>query len=278
MESGSSQSSVAEAQGAMELLITLLLNDNIVTSNCVKGLESISPNRFERNLRRLLTALGVGLRKVATETTEKDAARFIRYRARNTAHMLRNHFVPVDMPKSNDFRPSASAKGVQRGELDEDEDSSDSDDDRDSSISNLEQLESFILNSLAFDTFRRDLGRFVRSETLDKSSHDGVDTCEKEADTGTPMDATLTLLPDTLPTPEQMQISQVQVVSALASSGSPNTDLQKRTRSTIQTSINTILSSTISKIQLYRESELHAGKVRIRWKCVSKLQSSVSLC
>jgi hypothetical protein len=73
---------------------------------CIKALASFSHEDVENRLRRLLKEFGVGLRKEATRSQQRRAAKFVRVRARNTAHMVCNALKPdsrvtsLAMPKA----------------------------------------------------------------------------------------------------------------------------------------------------------------------------------
>jgi hypothetical protein len=86
---GSSMSSIAGPQSAVERLVSLLLNDSDIKSLCTFFLLNHDDReRFERNLRRLLKEFAVGLRQEAASPQQRHAAHFVHLRARNSAHMI----------------------------------------------------------------------------------------------------------------------------------------------------------------------------------------------
>jgi hypothetical protein len=80
---GSSMSSVVGLTDPGERLVTLLLNDSDLSVLCREALNRVTPDRFERNLRRLLTLFAIELRKEAENPQQRSAAHFVRYRYNN---------------------------------------------------------------------------------------------------------------------------------------------------------------------------------------------------
>jgi len=88
--SSSTMSSMAGPEAASQRLIKLLLGDDIIQALCAEGVSIVTPSRFERNLRRLLNSFAMDLKKEATNQKERHAVDFIRFRARNLAHIICN--------------------------------------------------------------------------------------------------------------------------------------------------------------------------------------------
>lgn len=99
MVSGSSMSSVSAPQGAGERLVGLLLGDVITKEACSEALLTIEEERFERNLRRMLRDFSSELRKEAETVQQRHAANFVRFRARNSAHIICNSLKPGRKPR-----------------------------------------------------------------------------------------------------------------------------------------------------------------------------------
>lgn len=151
---GSSMSSVAGSAGAGERFVALLLGDSIIHPLCAEALASIPPERFERNLRRMLKEFAVHLRKEAASIQQRNAAHFVRFRARNSAHILCNRLCSRDKaPERKAEEPAQEADDADS----EDSSSNESEDQAD----DLQHLELFIKNSKAIDMLREKLRLFV---------------------------------------------------------------------------------------------------------------------
>lgn len=96
--SNSLMSSVAGPEAASQRLVDLLLGDDIIQALCVEGVSIVTPGRFERNLRRLLNSFAVDLKKEPTNQQERHAAQFVRFRARNSAHIICNSLSSESKP------------------------------------------------------------------------------------------------------------------------------------------------------------------------------------
>jgi hypothetical protein len=148
--SGSSMSSLPGPQGASERFVALLLEDFVIKRACAEALNVFEHERFERNLRRLLKDFATELRKEADTTQQRHAANFVRFRARNSAHMI-----------CNSLRAGEKERAPKDVE-DEGGGSEDADSDRsEDELENLQQLEHFLKTSRAFEIFRIKLKAFV---------------------------------------------------------------------------------------------------------------------
>lgn len=169
--SGSSMSSLPGSQGADERLVALLLEDSVVRDVCSGGLLVIEKERLERNLRRLLKDFATELRKEADTVQQRQAANFVRFRARNSAHIICNALTEA-LTKN---LQSGVDERIRNEAEEEDHDSDDENSDRsEDEVQNLQQLELFIKTSRAFEIFRTKLTMFVypSEERLDQTRED----------------------------------------------------------------------------------------------------------
>ncbi|KAE8442247.1 hypothetical protein EG329_003718 [Mollisiaceae sp. DMI_Dod_QoI] len=177
MMSGSSMSSIGGPQEANERFILLLLGDEDILSLCEQAVQTILPERFERNLRRLLKAFAAELKKEAQNPMQRQAANFVRFRARNSAHRIRNSLDKNKHPQITSYSiPLASITRHAEGEPEEESDESDgveSEDEPD----DLDNLEQFIKTSNAMATLRRSLRAFILPT---KEEHLGPQTISEE--------------------------------------------------------------------------------------------------
>jgi hypothetical protein len=154
--SGSSMSSVVGSQEAGERFILLLLADNEFRTICQQGICFISPERFERNLRRLLKLFATDLKREAQDTQQRHAATFVGLRARNSAHRVKSILLNDDNDKC--FVPPTV---LPRPTIADEEDSDESDEfEADDEPDDLEILEQFIKSSNAIAALRENLKAF----------------------------------------------------------------------------------------------------------------------
>ena len=151
--SGSSVSSLPGPPGASERLVTLLLTDNTIKRLCIKALAIVPRPDFEKKLRRAFKQFGVELRKEADTKQQRDAAHFVRFRARNSAHIICNTLRPDGKTTSH---PLPQVKPIDE-DFYESSDSGHSDDE----VDDLQQLEEFIKASKAIVTLRDTLKNFA---------------------------------------------------------------------------------------------------------------------
>lgn len=158
---GSSISSVVGLISAGERLVALLLNDIDFSVVCREALNRVTPDRFERNLRWLLKLFAIELRKEAESPQQMSAAHFVRYRARNSAHIIRNSFCSLEKPQA-DNRLDLGVEVSAQEQVDAEPDGSESDSESDyEDPTDLQQLETFIVTSQAFIKLRNDLSTFI---------------------------------------------------------------------------------------------------------------------
>jgi hypothetical protein len=171
MTSGSSKSSVAGPAGAGERLVVLLLSDNQLSSLYQEALKRVSADKFERNFLRLMNKFATELRKEAEDPQQRSIARFVRYRARNSAHAVRNSICSSEKPREDVIPKSKVLHEPINMESDESADDSgpDHEDNTD-----LQQLEHFIVTSQAFVNLRNKLSSFIYSINEMKSDDEGT--------------------------------------------------------------------------------------------------------
>lgn len=147
-----SMSSLGAPDGANERFIALLLGDIVIKESCKKALTWLEPDKFERKLQRLLTQLASELRREAETKPQRQAARFVKYYARNSAYIICD-----SLKKDLNIQPSSS-----KGKSDSNSDTDDSDSGRsENELDDLNQLEAFIKNSKAFKDFMDKVEKFV---------------------------------------------------------------------------------------------------------------------
>jgi hypothetical protein len=149
--SSSSMSSAAGPEAAGERLVQLLLSDEDIRPLCVEGVNTLAIERFERNLRRLLSTFAAELKKEASNQQERHAAHFVRFRARNSAHIICSRLSPKSRSRAV-REPTFQADGQS--------DPSDSDQSEDD-VDDMQHLEDFIKSSRALETLRDTLRAFV---------------------------------------------------------------------------------------------------------------------
>lgn len=151
---GSSASSLHSSRDVIERLVVLFLEDETIRPACSKALETISRERFERNLRRLLKSFAVALRQEAESEAQRDTARFVLHRATNSAHLICNKLQQTHKPKQTI---------VVEDEIEEPFEESESD--RSENFDSLQHLEAFLKESNAMDALRKSLIEFVEQNT-----------------------------------------------------------------------------------------------------------------
>jgi hypothetical protein len=173
LESGMTQSSASSVKGSQEMierLVGLFLEDTTIKGACLRALDAVARDRFERNLRRLLMIFASKLRVEAKTEDERNAARFVKHRATNSAHMICNRL----------NRTVSSQKNVEmKDEFDEPDDESDSDM-SEGDIDDLHHLETFIKSSKALNYLKTALEVFVQrlvdAETANEARIEKGDT------------------------------------------------------------------------------------------------------
>jgi hypothetical protein len=171
-DSGKTQSSVSSintSQVVIERLVGLFLDDSLFKALCLRALDHVVRERFERNLRRLLIIFASGLRIEASSIDEQNAARFVKHRATNSAHMICNNLTRKEEPESH----------IQ---LQEEGDEADDDSDSDRSegaIDSLVHLEVFIKSSTSLMSLKAALDVFVQNAVDKEVSQESRDIVGK---------------------------------------------------------------------------------------------------
>ena len=142
--SGSSKPSIRGFEGASEQLAWLLIEDSKLQPLWQEAAVAVPPDRLERNLTRLLKIFAAELKEEAVTVQERRLAHFIRAEAKHSAHLIRR-----EIDDNEEF-----------GESNQKLDESESDDGDDEPL-DFEQLEKFLIKSLAFEGFRKNLRQFI---------------------------------------------------------------------------------------------------------------------
>ncbi|KAM0176541.1 hypothetical protein ACHAPC_009164 [Botrytis cinerea] len=173
LATGSSMSSFSASQTATDRLVRLLLEDATIKSLCEDALREngMSRERFERNLSRLLKGFAVELRKEAQTREQRQAAHLVRFRARNSAHVICSTLRKEKGQKnSNNVSDSGAANllNIEEAEmecdLDIDDDSDSVSESSEDSPDDFQHLELFVKDSQAFGLFREKLRIFIHPQ------------------------------------------------------------------------------------------------------------------
>ncbi|TEY61539.1 hypothetical protein BOTCAL_0167g00140 [Botryotinia calthae] len=173
LATGSSMSSFSVSQTATDRLVRLLLEDATIKSLCEDALREngMSRERFERNLSRLLKGFAVELRKEAQTREQRQAAHLVRFRARNSAHVICSTLrTEKEQKNSNNVSDSSAATllNVEEAEmecdLDMDDDSDSASESSEDSPDDFQHLELFVKDSKAFELFREKLRIFIHPQ------------------------------------------------------------------------------------------------------------------
>jgi len=156
--SGSSMSSVAAPQSAVDILVALILSDRVVKSLCTEGLGVFERVRFGRNLRRLLKEFAIALRKEAETQDERHAANFVRVRARNSTYVICS-----SLGSKKKFK---EVFDIDFENVSEESDGFASDEE----VEDLQHVEAFIRGSFAFSSLRDNLKAFIQSHGTSKAN------------------------------------------------------------------------------------------------------------
>lgn len=232
-------SSVTGPEVAGERLVQLLLKDDILHDLFVEGINVASEERFERNLRRLLSFFAVDLKKEATDDHERGAANFVRLRARNSAHIICRTLKPAEL----ESKPAREWLG----ELEVADtlfDSSDSER-SDENVDDLYRLEEFIKSSKAFGALRESLRAFV---------------CPRDAIDGPNP-------PPAVPPVVEAKVMETEIMDEKSqetvANWMPGTRNFRKVQHMLAPWIRTI--GTV----IWKPKPLKPGKIRVEWRCVS---------
>ena len=176
--SRSSKSSVVGPAGAGERLIALLRSDNQLSLLFQEALERVSANKFERNLLRILNKFASELRKEAENPQQRSIAKFVRSRARNSAHVILNSICSPEKAREDTIPKSM----VLHEPIDSDSDESGDDSGPDhEDNTDLQQLEDFIITSQAFIKLRQNLSSFLYPIDEGKVENKGTPVYERSS-------------------------------------------------------------------------------------------------
>ncbi|TGO34436.1 hypothetical protein BHYA_0197g00130 [Botrytis hyacinthi] len=172
LATGSSMSSLSVSQTATERLVRLLLEDAIIKPLCEDAFQEngMSRERFERNLSRLLKGFAVELRREAQTREQRQAAHLVRFRARNSAHVICSTLRKEKEQKgSNNVSDSSRADLLNVEEemecdLDIDDDSDSASESSEDVSDDFQHLELFVKESRAFELFREKLRIFIHPQ------------------------------------------------------------------------------------------------------------------
>ncbi|KAH7372196.1 hypothetical protein BKA64DRAFT_264522 [Cadophora sp. MPI-SDFR-AT-0126] len=165
--SGSSQSSVGVSQAHTEQFSKLVFEDEILQPTCFAIVGVISLERFERKLRRCLRSFSAELFQEAKNIRERQAAKFVKLRSRNAAHLIcdelnatrklfkeKQNAVPQAWEQSSDSNFSEEEDGT----------------------ADMKDLGSFILHSNAFENLRSELSLLLTQQLLEPLPFPGLDS------------------------------------------------------------------------------------------------------
>ncbi|TGO44395.1 hypothetical protein BOTNAR_0830g00010 [Botryotinia narcissicola] len=156
---------------AMSLATGSSMSSFSVSQTATERLENgMSRERFERNLSRLLKGFAVELRKEAQTREQRQAAHLVRFRARNSAHVICSTLRTEKEQKGSNNVSDANGANLLNVE-EEMECDLDIDDDLDSASESSEDvsddfqhLELFVKESRAFELFREKLRIFIHPQ------------------------------------------------------------------------------------------------------------------
>lgn len=284
LATGSSMSSFSASQTATDRLVRLLLEDATIKSLCEDALREngMSRERFERNLSRLLKGFAVELRKEAQTREQRQAAHLVRFRARNSAHVICSTLRKEKGQKnSNNVSDSGAANllNIEEAEmecdLDIDDDSDSVSESSEDSPDDFQHLELFVKDSQAFGLFREKLRIFIhpqkaqlatlstpmvasRRNSLSSKSHNlAIPLSEilddvKEELVEAPKDVRGGRT-------QRMELEYLELSSA-------------ETQSEIYESIWQRLALFSNAISIWGRPPVALGKTRIEWRCVSLIR------
>ncbi|KAK0106027.1 hypothetical protein ONS95_004533 [Cadophora gregata] len=165
--SGSSQSSAAGSTAHTEQFSKLVFEDDILQPTCFAIVGLISLERFERKLRRSLRSFSADLLEEATCPREQEAARFVKKRARNCAHLICNELNATRQL----FRDKQNLAPRLREQSSESEFSEDED-----GMTDIRDLSVFILQSHAFEQLRESLKSYLAQQIFSSLPFSDLDT------------------------------------------------------------------------------------------------------
>ena len=174
----SSQSSIGEVMTAIGYIFSLFLEDPHLRHLFEKANEVCSPERFERNLKRLIRRYAADLKTNASTSLRLDACRLIQRRAGPLAGRITSRFFEDNRkpPLQRSTGPPSIKKELLERYLNQtrsfhpldrpevsDSESGESDVDEEAvTTPNLDQIRHFLLNGPAFETFKEEIAMFLQ--------------------------------------------------------------------------------------------------------------------
>jgi hypothetical protein len=236
-------SSLNSLQGMAERLAGLFLEDDAFKKSCLSALNTIARVRFERNLRRLLFMFAGMLRAEARSKDEQNAARFVRHRATNSAHIICSR---LDRSNVSEIRDDAN-------EAEEAADESESDKSEEE-MDNWFHLEAFIKSSKALMVLKAALLAFVKKNgTTITTGAAQIDSAE-----------------DSEESPKAPRWRELWLLDINKHVDNPGLCTQF-----LASGLSRKCSVYLEQLGL-RRPKVKFGKVRIDWQCVSEFGSFMS--
>jgi len=261
--SASSKSSAA-GNGAEQLAI-FLLADPVLQLLCLGALTIMTANKFERNLRRLLKAFGTELRLETEDQNQRNASRFICYSARNSAHIIRNtlEFKHPEVKTHAESLPIIMSNLDLEGDDEYASNASSESNGRNDDVPDIEILRQSISNSKAFALFKVQLRNFAYPEDF-KGKLEEVS--REDMGSGDPNEEPV-LAAEGLPLRKDSLGFQTMIFGQVNSPRQIEPAQGPSWRNFVTQDLAKYLR--IPQHMISRKSEVPAGKMRIRWKCVS---------
>ncbi|KAF7895423.1 hypothetical protein EAF00_007237 [Botryotinia globosa] len=283
LATGSSMSSFSVSQTATERLVRLLLEDAIIKPLCEDALQEngMSRERFERNLSRLLKGFAVELRKEAQTQEQRQAAHLVRFRARNSAHVICSTLRTEKEQKGSNNVSDASGANLLNVEEEEMECDLDIDDDSDSASESSEDvsddfqhLELFVKESRAFELFREKLRNFIHPQKAQLTiastpmAASRQDSLSSKTNNWAPV---LPEMPDDFEdefaaTPKDVGESRIQL-TVLNDFQRPSADTLSEIVRGVYQPIWQKLALFSNKVSIRGRPPVAIGKTRIEWRC-----------
>ncbi|KAF7951250.1 uncharacterized protein EAE97_002801 [Botrytis byssoidea] len=283
LATGSSMSSFSVSQTATERLVRLLLEDAIIKPLCEDALQEngMSRERFERNLSRLLKGFAVELRKEAQTREQRQAAHLVRFRARNSAHVICSTLRTEKGQKGSNNVSDANGANLLNVEEEETECDLDIDDDSDSASESSEDvsddfqhLELFVKESRAFELFREKLRIFIHPQKAQLTiASTPMAAARQDSSSSKTNNWALALpeMPDDFEdefaaTPKDVGESRTQL-TALNNFQQPSADTLSEIVRGVYQPIWQKLALFSEKVSIRGRPPVATGKTRIEWRC-----------
>ncbi|KAJ8058189.1 hypothetical protein OCU04_012388 [Sclerotinia nivalis] len=282
LTTGSSMSSLSVSQTATDRLVRLLLEDTVIKPLCEDALREngLSRERFERNLSRLLKGFAVELRKEAQTRGERQAAHLVRFRARNSAHMICST-LRTEKEEENTKAGLATAphsnieKDEPEGDMDVEEDSDGLSESSEDTPDDFQHLENFVKDSKAFQSFRENLRAFIHPQKAHLTTVSTSTVASRRDSLCSNPNALATALPEML---EDVNEDSVTVSDNLEASNHTSvfmalSELQVPANLNLETfrkvyqPISQMLELLASAIKTRKRPPVAHGKTRIEWSC-----------